>query len=315
MPITITQAKLAHFGNCIHLTNGLVEIDVTCDFGPRVIHFSLVGENNVFYTNEGMNFIQKGPEFDETYYPGAYWNVYGGNRLWQAPHYGRRAFYPDNDPVAIELLPDGVVLKSKPQIHNDIQNTVTVRLVEGKPQVKMEYSIMNVGDEKKKISCWALNVCDIGGYSIFPQPQTPTGFLPNRHITLWDYTDMLDERVHWGRKYVTLKGDASVHKPIKIGINNVDGWGCYFNKGVCFILRFEHQEGAEYPDFGVSYETYTNQYFIELESLSPLKELNTGESVQHSESWELVPCQNPPDYIDEKAIDLFVKHHIAGGNI
>jgi hypothetical protein len=309
----MTHRKLAHFGNCIHLTNGLVELYVTCDFGPRVIHFSLIGESNFFFTNEGMNYIQKGPDFDETFYPGAYWNIYGGNRLWRSPHDRRTVFYPDHEPVSVTLLPDGVILKCQPQIYNNVQNTVTVRLVEDKPEVKMEYSIMNTGEATKKIGCWALNVCDIGGYSIFPQPQTPLGFLPNRHITLWDYTDMQDERVLWGKKYIALRGDASVNKPIKIGINNIDGWGCYFNKGMCYVLRYQHQEGADYPDFGVSYETYANPYFLELESLSPLKELKTGESVYHSESWELFPCPDPPDSKDESAIDTFVSQYIAGG--
>jgi hypothetical protein len=178
-------------------------------------------------------------------------------------------FYPDHEPVAFEKLEDGVLLKSPPQVYNNVQNTMAVRLSPDAPKVLMRYSIKNLGPGKKKIAAWALSVCDIGGVSVFPQPQTPMVFSPNRHITLWDYTDMTDERVFWGKKYVALRGDASVARPIKIGINNEDGYAMYFNKNMCFVLRYEHQRNAEYPDFGVSYETYANPYFLELESLSP----------------------------------------------
>lgn len=307
----VEHTTYGQFGKCIHISNDLVEVYITTEFGPRVIHFSLKGEPNFFYTNEAMNYIKKGTEFDEVFYKGAYWNVYGGNRLWRCPHNYPSVFYPDHDPVDVELLSNGAIFYCKEQIHNKLKNTVKIELEENSSKVQMSYSIKNVSDEVKKIGCWSLNVCDIGGTSFFPQPQTPLGFIPNRHITLWDYSDMRDERVYWGGKYIALKGDSKVDKPIKIGINNVDGWGCYLNKGMCYVVRYKHFENEEYTDFGVSYETYTNPYFLELETISPLKELKPGGSVQHSETWEMFRHKDIPKCDDEEEVNRFIEKFIV----
>ena len=313
MSVTLEWSDYSIYGKCLHIYNDVAELYVSSEFGPRVLHYSLKGQPNTFYTNEGMNYIQKGPEFDNTFYPGAYWNVYGGNRLWKSPHFKQTNYYPDHDAVDVEVLNDGAIFRCKPQIFNNVQHTVEIHLAENSSEVSMRYEIKNVSDEQKKIACWALSVCDIGGVSIFPQPQTRLGVLPNRHISLWDYSDMRDERVYWGGKYVALLGDPNASSPIKIGINNVDGWACYLNKGFCFVLRYEHVEGGEYTDFGVSYESYANPYFLELESMSPTKELSYGESVTHAESWELFTYSKALDYKDESQVDLFVERYIKKG--
>ena len=312
MAVSVSRNRYETFGDCVRIANDVAELYVTTEFGPRVIYYALRGGENFFYTNEAKNYLQKGPAFDEAFYKGAHWDVYGGNRLWRCPHHFPTVFYPDHDPVQVEKTEGGVAFVAAPQITNNVQNRVEVRLDPETSRVEMRYAIENLGPDEKKIGCWALNVCKVGGISVFPQPQTPLGFIPNRHITLWDYSDMRDPRVHWGKKYVTLKGDPAAVGPIKIGINNVDGWAFYINNGACFVQRFQHVDGAEYADFGVSYETYTNPYFLELESLSPLRTLKPGESVTHAESWELFPCDASIDPEDEDAIDRFVQQYVVG---
>ena len=53
-----------------------------------------------------------------------------------------------------------------------------------------------------------------------------------------------------------------------------------------FVKR-SHAAGAPeaYPDFGCSFEMFTNADFLELETLSPLVELRPGQSVTHTENW------------------------------
>ena len=46
--------------------------------------------------------------------------------------------------------------------------------------------------------------------------------------------------------------------------------------------------GAEYPDGGCSTELYTCHFMLEVESLSPLYTLKSGESAEHTENWELM---------------------------
>ena len=61
--------------NSYRLSNDVVELVVTTDVGPRLIHFSFKGEDNEFLTIPEMIGLSGGSE----------WRVYGGHRFWHAP--------------------------------------------------------------------------------------------------------------------------------------------------------------------------------------------------------------------------------------
>ena len=75
--------------NCIHMTDGEVEVVVTTDVGPRIIHFGFVGDKNIF----GEIGEQQGKT------GGDKWMIYGGHRFWHSPEANPRTYYPDNNPV------------------------------------------------------------------------------------------------------------------------------------------------------------------------------------------------------------------------
>ena len=151
-----------------------------------------------------------------------------------------------------------------------------------------------------------------GGVEIIPQPSAPAGVLPNRRIALWDYTAMRDDRIFWGDRYIVVRQDPGNEKPLKLGINNIDGWACYINRGMCFLCRHPHDGTADYPDFGVSYETYTHDRMLEMESLSPLSSVEPGASVEHRETWQLFPAKDLCDWRDEPELAAFVGANILG---
>ena len=70
--------------------------------------------------------------------------------------------------------------------------------------------------------------------------------------------------------------------------------------------------GAVYPDYGVSYETYTNDYMMEMESLSPLTRLEPGDTINHLEEWELIENVSRPAADNEEDIQKVVKCCIEG---
>src|SRR5688572_6636888 len=75
--------------NCYRLNNGTLEVIVTADVGPRIIHFGFIGGENVFKQfPDDMG--QKG---------GNEYRFYGGHRIWHAPENRPRTYAPDNDPV------------------------------------------------------------------------------------------------------------------------------------------------------------------------------------------------------------------------
>jgi len=301
----------SEYGNCVRLGDGVAELLVAVDYGPRVMSYSLVGGRNVLFNNSDPDNVKKGAAFDEAFYPGAYWNIYGGNRLWVSPHSFPRAFYPDNEPVDAELLPDGAIFRCPPQKVNEVRNEVEIRMDGAGGKVSLRFRVTNVGKAPKRMGAWSVTAVAPGGLEIIPQPTLPAGVLPNRRIALWDYTAMRDARIYWGDRYIAVRQDPRDERPLKLGINNVDGWACYLNSGTCFLCRHPHVEGAEYPDFGVSYETYTHDRMLEMESLSPLALVAPGDSVEHRESWELFAAQAPKDWRDESEVAAFVAARIA----
>ena len=54
-----------------------------------------------------------------------------------------------------------------------------------------------------------------------------------------------------------------------------------------FIKRFAWIDGAEYPDSGMNFETFSNEDFLEVESLGPLVTLEPGGTTSHEETWSL----------------------------
>jgi hypothetical protein len=139
-----------------------------------------------------------------------------------------------------------------------------------------------------------------GGIEIVPQTRIDTGLMPNRSIALWPYTSLDDSRIDLGNKFIILRQDRSIRKPLKFGTTNDNGWAAYFNNDHLFIKKYSPVKNATYPDFGVSFETYTNDLMLEMETLSPLIELGPDESIDHLERWELFD-QVPglPDSEDE----------------
>ena len=75
------------YGKCLALNNGVVEILVTIDIGPRIIHFGLIGGNNIFYQDREHPETVHTPEFEELYagLENRQYRLYGGHRLWLSP--------------------------------------------------------------------------------------------------------------------------------------------------------------------------------------------------------------------------------------
>ena len=50
------------FGKCVKISNGIIEVIVTIDLGPRIVAFGLVGEDNIFYEESGGGVTFSGGE-------------------------------------------------------------------------------------------------------------------------------------------------------------------------------------------------------------------------------------------------------------
>ena len=79
--------------NCYRLSNGVVDVVVTTDLGPRIIRHGFAGEDNLL-----------GEISDDTVKTDlGVWKPWGGHRLWTAPDSMPRSYSPDNEPVAFTI--------------------------------------------------------------------------------------------------------------------------------------------------------------------------------------------------------------------
>jgi hypothetical protein len=65
-----------------------------------------------------------------------------------------------------------------------------------------------------------------------------------------------------------------------------------------FLKRYDADPTKTYPDFGCSYETFTNADFLELETLGPMTKVAPGAFAEHVEHWSLHRGAQPAAWTD-----------------
>ncbi|MGI8997773.1 MAG: hypothetical protein ACR2GW_14010 [Pyrinomonadaceae bacterium] len=266
--------------NCCLLTDGTAEVVVTTDVGPRVVSYGFVGGENVLGECAGEKIeTERGV-----------WRPYGGHRLWTAPEALPRSYAPDNDAVAFKAEGEFAIRLTPPaEKQTGVQKEITVAL-DGAGGVRLRHRITNLNSWRVELAAWALTIMRGGGVAIIPQEPYgphPQYLLPSRPLVLWPYTDMSDARLSFGRKLILVRTDERAASPQKIGVANKRGWAAYLIGETLFVKHFGYEEGASYPDSGCNNEVFTAGSFIELESLSPLTELEPEATIEHVERWQL----------------------------
>lgn len=292
MGTAIRKIEYKGWKNCIEISNGIINLIATTDVGPRIIRFGFVDKQNHMCEVEDQIGTTGGDE----------WKIYGGHRLWHSPEHKPRTYELDNCKIEWKKKKNGIVLKQPVEPWTLIQKEMEITMSPDSANVTILHRLTNKGAWDIELSVWALTVMAPGGKEIIPQATTDTGLLPNRMLSLWPYTKLNDPRVYWGEKYITLQQDKSMKPPFKIGLPNEKGWAAYANFGQLFVKKFQHISDVVYPDFSASsYETYTTDFMLEMETLSPLALLEPEASIEHTEAWNLFDNINVPT--DEKEID------------
>jgi hypothetical protein len=308
--ITVEKLVYKNFGECLKLSNGIVEAFITIDIGPRIIRYGLIGGENYLLEDIERSTEVTNKAMEAVFGEGSKWFIYGGHRLWLSPEDMPLTYYPDNECVVWNEIPGGVELIPPAQRVNDFQYRIEVIMSKNMPKISIKHYATNIGDSTKKRSMWALTVLSKNGLEVIPQPIHDTGLLANRVLSLWSFSDMSDDRVYWGKKYISLRQDTSITSAFKLGISNMRGWAAYFNHGGMFVKKYENNPNGNYPDFGTSFETYTNDKIMEMETLGELVDITPGSTAYHGEEWSLFSNVERPEARDEITIDTLVKLYI-----
>ncbi len=280
MTVTVERGEWNGWTQVYSIDNGAMTMRVVADVGPRVLHLSLDGGENLLRVYDAQAGQTGGSAF----------RLYGGHRLWHAPEDPERTYYPDNEPVAVKQDGDRVQFTAKKEITTGIQKSVAVTMAAEDARATLTHRLTNHNAWAVTFAPWSLTVMRTGGVAVLPLPPRgshPEGLLPTGALALWPYTDMSDPRWTWGEQYVLLRG-TSGHQvaPQKIGATVTDGWLAHVLDGVMFVKQFDYTPG-DYPDRGSNAELFTNGEMLEVESLGHLQTVEPGETVTHVERWSL----------------------------
>ncbi len=264
--------------DCIELKSGDFKLIVTTEIGPRVIGGFVGDSENLFCVVPDTAGKSGGDE----------WNLYGGHRLWHSPEMMPRSYALDNSPIEVSETGEGVTFSGGIEDTTGIYKSISIKaLPKGKFQITHKLRNENMWDVE--LAAWALTVMAPGGTAVVPQPQGDyDALLPNRYLTVWPYTNMADPRLTWGDEYILLKQQPGNERKCKFGINCEDGWLAYVNNNVALVKSFNHLIDAAYPDNGCSIECFTNEFMLEIETLSPLYQLAPNKEIVHVETWSTI---------------------------
>jgi len=289
------------------VANDHIELVITLDVGPRIISCRRAGGENVF-CNDAATLGQSGEnEFV----------LRGGHRLWIAPEDEVLSYHFDNHPVdfRVDESTGEVVIDSLQTRCGSIMKSLGVTLTDD--SVVVRHTARNDGDEPIQIASWALSVMKPGGVEIIPQPplgEHPRDLLPNRRMVLWPYTDLTDPRWSLGQRFFMLR-QSDGFPPTKLGLAHGEKWVAYVIEESLFIKSFDLVPEAVYPDGGCNFETFSNGDMLEIESLSPLSILEPGESVSHSERWNVFPIPGEAMIESEESLERWLTPFLSRAGI
>ena len=289
--------------NNVRLANEHAELIITLDVGPRLISYRTSAGENVFKTFDA----QLGGTGE------AEWQSRGGHRFWLAPEHPVLSYLPDNAPVQHRALSDyEVEVENPPADQLPIRKIMRIALDAASTRVTVAHRAENAGQQPFAAATWGLSVMRPGGVELIPVPalgEHPRDLLPNRTIVVWPFTDMSDPRWRWGRRFITLRQANAA--PTKAGLAHTERWIAYHRGDSLFLKTIEFDDAATYADRGCNFETFTNEEILEVEALGPLSELAPGESISHTEQWQLFANVAPPPNRDDDALASWIAPHLA----
>lgn len=295
------------YGRCVSISNGVIEALVTVDLGPRIISFGYVNGQNFMCSDRKALGELTDKTYTDFFGKGRKWESFGGHRIWLSPESYPETYTPDDKPVKYKVTENGALFIAEADAEIGVAKTLELKMDADAPELQVKMSVKNISDRPKEFAVWSLSVCDKDGTIIIPMNTNDTGLLPNRIISVWPYTDMSDNRIYWGKKYVTIKQDTSAENPIKLGFNLNCGTAYYLLKDEILCKKYKtlHPE-AKYPDGGCSFETYTNNCMLEFETLSELKTVAPGDTNELIEIWTICkkPCET--DLKNDGSIDNLI---------
>ena len=293
----ITKVKAFGWENCYRMINEGVEMIVTADVGPRIVFWGCENGKNLLKLFEN----QLGRTNDEE------WLLYGGHRLWAAPEDPHLSYLPDNQPVLVEIdSADSSLSFIRPADVSGLERKLTIMplnqnqhdlgLTDKEAKALGSFivrnEIINRSQELIRTASWGITSFAAGGLGFMPFERNSDPNLAlqaNNRLNLWDYSSLADPAYQWKEDRLEIHQSKAQSKQ-KIGTWAAKPWLAYRQDNLLSVIQLpmEQERSDHYPDMGSNIEIYFDQDMLELETLSPWKSLQTGESIWHDEIWTLI---------------------------
>jgi hypothetical protein len=278
--VKVDKTEYKGWRNCYRVTNGEVELIVTGDVGPRIIRYGFVGGQNLF-----KEFADQMGKTGEDKF-----QLRGGDRVWKAPEDPIATWAPDNVPVEIKTTPTGLIARAPVEPLTNLQKEIEISLASSGSEVTVSHRITNQSHFALEFSPWVLTMMAPGGTAITgfpPRGKHPTNLEATNPLVMWAYTNLADKRLIFTKKYMALHQDPNNSEAQKVGLFNRDTWAAYLLNDEAFVKRATADPSKTYTDFGCSFETFTNNEFLEMETLGPSTKVQPGATVEQVEHWTL----------------------------
>jgi hypothetical protein len=204
--------------------------------------------------------------------------------------------------VNVEI--NGAILEATEPVEpgTGLQKQIVVKMAPSGNEVEVVHRIRNITPWTVEFAPWALTMMAQGGTAITgfpPRGKHPEVLLPTNPLVMWAYTYLSDPRWTYTKKYLTLRQDPRNAVPQKIGLFNPKTWAAYLLSGELFLKQTSADAARSYPDFGCSFETFTNGEMLEMETLGPMQKVTPGAAAEHVERWSLHRNVSVPAWTDE----------------
>ena len=291
--VKVEKTEYKGWANCYRVSNGEIELIVTGDVGPRIIRFAFVGGQNLFKEYPE----QLGKTGEEKF------QLRGGDRVWKAPEDPIATWAPDNVPVEIKVTEAGLIAREPVEPLTNLQKEIEVNMAPSGPNVTVIHRIANRSLFPLEFAPWALTMMAQGGMAVTgfpPRGKHPINLEATNPLVMWAYTNLSDPRWKFTRKFMMLRQDPNNSDAQKLGLFNSDTWAAYVLNGEAFVKRVKSDPSKTYTDFGCSFETFTNNEFLEIETLGPITKVQPGQAVEHAEHWGLFRNVKPAALTDDE---------------
>ena len=281
------------------LSNGACELIVVPAIN-RVMGFALSGGANLLWVSPDAN-GQVVPQDDHT------WHNLGGDKVWPTQQsiwerYTDRKGWPpphafDCAPARAEPIPGGLRLTS---VLDPDFGAISVREFVMDPTdavVRIRQRFEKQRGDAVLMSVWSVTQVRQPDQSLLPHGSLLDG-QPHRKLG-----EVAPECLSVHATAVALRSSETVNQKIGVTPNAAydNGWVATLRRdlGTLFVQSHMLERDTAYPDGDCHAEIFSanrqNGCYVEMELLSPLRTLQTGEQVRHDLVWKIVRV--PPDVV------------------